>query len=562
MKRTTALVLALAAALPCAAHSRDADLVLRNGQIITMDPAAPRATALAIQGERIVAVGGDGDVEQHVGPATRQLDLQGRTVIPGLIDTHIHAIRGGQTYAFETYWYDAPSLADALGRLTRDAAQRPRDHWVAVVGSWHPRQFRERRAPTRADLDQAVPRHPAYVQYLYDYALLNSRGIEALGLDGPQPPELHGITVERDAQGRATGRLLGGIGPFNALFARLSHTADRPAGLQAFLRAMNARGLTGFIDPSAGGAEAYEPLYALRDRGELTVRAGYRISAMRAGGEAQWFRDIMAFRPPRHDDGKLAFLGLGENLVSAMNDGVRMGPGFNPPAEARQELARIARYAAERRIPLEIHAYTDDAASAILDVFEEVGRDHDLRPLRWSIAHLNTGSRRTLERMARLGLAYTVQMGPYFEGEAIREANPKGAEQDSPPVRTALDLGLPVAGGTDSTRIGVAGVWQAVEYHVQGRAIGATVLREPGALLTREEALALYTRQAAWLAFDEDDRGQLNAGKLADLAVLDQPYLTMPADQIHAINSVFTLLGGKPVHDAGVLPAAPAKAVQ
>ncbi|WP_313389446.1 amidohydrolase family protein, partial [Achromobacter aegrifaciens] len=115
MKRTTALVLALAAALPCAAHSRDADLVLRNGQIITMDPAAPRATALAIQGERIVAVGGDGDVEQHVGPATRQLDLQGRTVIPGLIDTHIHAIRGGQTYAFETYWYDAPSLADALG---------------------------------------------------------------------------------------------------------------------------------------------------------------------------------------------------------------------------------------------------------------------------------------------------------------------------------------------------------------------------------------------------------------------------------------------------------------
>ncbi|WP_333903046.1 amidohydrolase [Achromobacter insolitus] len=555
MKKYAGLALALAAALPIAAHSRDADLVLRNGQIITMDAAAPRASALAIRGERIVAIGGDGDVDAHVGPTTRQLDLQGRTVIPGLIDTHIHAIRGGQTYMFETYWYDAPSLADALGRLASDAAQRPREHWVAVVGSWHPRQFSERRAPTRADLDQAVPAHPAYVQYLYDYALLNSRGIEVLGLNGPQPPELHGITVERDAQGRATGRLLGGIGPFNALFARLSHTADRPAGLQAFLRAMNARGITGFIDPSAGAAEAYEPLFALRDRGGLTVRAGYRISAVRSGGEAQWFRDVMAFRPPRHDDGQIAFLGLGENLVSAMNDGVRMGPGFNPPQEARQELTRIATHAAQRRIPLEIHAYTDDAASAILDVFEEVGREHDLRPLRWSIAHLNTGSRRTLERMARLGLAYTVQMGPYFEGEAIREANPKGAEQDSPPVRAALDLGLPVAGGTDSTRIGVAGVWQAVQYHVNGRAIGATVLREPRVLLTREEALALYTRQAAWLAFDEDDRGQLNTGKLADLAVLDQPYLAMPADQIHAINSVLTLLGGKVVHDAGALPA-------
>lgn len=555
MKKYRTLVLALAALLPFASHGGDADLVLRNGAILTMDPALPRASALAIRGERIVAVGGDGEMDRHVGPGTRQLDLKGRTVIPGLIDTHIHAIRGGQTYAFETYWYDAPSLAEALDRLSRDAARRPRDRWVAVVGSWHPRQFQERRAPTRADLDRAAPAHPAYVQYLYDYALLNTRGIEVLGLDDARPAELPGITVERDAQGRATGRLHGGIGPFNALFARLSRDTDRQASLREFLRAMNARGLTGFIDPSAGGPEAYEPLFALRDRGELTLRAGYRISALRSGGEAEWFRNVMAFRPPRHDDGQIAFLGLGENLVTAMNDGVRMGPGFAPPEAARQELLRVAAYAAERRIPLEIHAYTDDAADAILDAFERVAEQHDLRPLRWSIAHLNTGSRRTLERMARLGLAYTVQMGPYFEGEAIGEANSQALAEVSPPVRAALDLDLRVAGGTDSTRIGVAGVWQAIQYHVQGRAIGGMVQREPGTLLTREEALDLYTRQAAWLAFDEDDRGQLNVGKLADLAVLDQPYLSMPVDRIHTVDSVLTLLGGKPVHDTGALSA-------
>lgn len=555
MKKYRTLVLALAALLPFASHGGDADLVLRNGAILTMDPALPRASALAIRGERIVAVGGDGEMDRHVGPGTRQLDLKGRTVIPGLIDTHIHAIRGGQTYAFETYWYDAPSLAEALDRLSRDAARRPRDRWVAVVGSWHPRQFQERRAPTRADLDRAAPAHPAYVQYLYDYALLNTRGIEVLGLDDARPAELPGITVERDAQGRATGRLHGGIGPFNALFARLSRDVDRQASLREFLRAMNARGLTGFIDPSAGGPEAYEPLFALRDHGELTLRAGYRISALRSGGEAEWFRNVMAFRPPRHDDGQIAFLGLGENLVTAMNDGVRMGPGFAPPEAARQELLRVAAYAAERRIPLEIHAYTDDAADAILDAFERVAEQHDLRPLRWSIAHLNTGSRRTLERMARLGLAYTVQMGPYFEGEAIGQANSQALAQVSPPVRAARDLGLRVAGGTDSTRIGVAGVWQAIQYHVQGRAIGGMVQREPGTLLTREEALDLYTRQAAWLAFDEDDRGQLNVGKLADLAVLDQPYLSMPVDRIHTVDSVLTLLGGKPVHDTGALSA-------
>ena len=325
--------MALAALLPLSALGQQADLVLRNGNIVTMDANAPHASALAIRGERLIAVGDEASIAAHIGSETRVVDLQGRTVVPGLIDTHIHAIRGGQTYTFETYWFDAASLAEALARLQRDASRRPADHWVAVVGSWHPQQFRERRAPTVADLDRAVPNHPAYVQYLYDYALLNTRGIEALRLDDAQPPEYPGINVERNAQGRATGKLFGGIGPFNALFARLSRTADHEGGLKAFLRDMSARGVTGFVDPSAGPPEAYEPLFALHDRGELDMRAAYRIPAMGAGPEAEWFRQVMAFRPSRHDDGQLAFLGLGENLVTGMNDGVRMGPGFDPSAE-------------------------------------------------------------------------------------------------------------------------------------------------------------------------------------------------------------------------------------
>ena len=218
--------LAVAALLPLSAFGQQADLVLRNGNILTMDANAPRASALAIRGERLIAVGDEASIAARIGSDTRVVDLQGRTVVPGLIDTHIHAIRGGQTYTFETYWFDAASLTEALTRLQRDASRRPADQWVAVVGSWHPLQFRERRAPTVADLDQAVPNHPAYVQYLYDYALLNTRGIEALRLDAARPPEYPGINVERNAQGRATGKLFGGIGAFNALFARLSRTAD------------------------------------------------------------------------------------------------------------------------------------------------------------------------------------------------------------------------------------------------------------------------------------------------------------------------------------------------
>ncbi|MEK1867805.1 MAG: amidohydrolase family protein, partial [Ensifer adhaerens] len=152
--------------------------------------------------------------------------------------------------------------------------------------------------------------------------------------------------------------------------------------------------------------------------------------------------------------------------------------------------------------------------------------------------------------------AYTVQMGPYFEGAAIADANGTAVAAVSPPTRLAIDKGLLVAGGTDSTRIGVAGVWQAIEYHLTGRSLGGTVQKASDQLLTREEALRLYTRNAAWIAFAEEDRGTLSAGKLADLAVLDKPYMTMPVDEIDTIRSVLTLLGGKVVYDAGALRSA------
>ncbi|GAA4128801.1 amidohydrolase [Aminobacter aganoensis] len=542
--------LALSAAL-----AQAPDLILRNGEVITMDPANPQAQALAISGERIVAVGSNQDIDALAAKDTQVVDLAGKTVIPGLIDTHVHAIRGGQTFQFETYWYDEGTLEQALAKLSSAAAKRDAGQWVAVVGSWHPDQFSEKRAPTVAELTKAVPDHPAYVQYLYDYALVNAKGIAALRLDEPGAELPPGIVVEKDAEGRATGRLSGGIGPFNVLFARISASGDeqKKASLETFFTKLNEAGVTGFVDPSAGPPASYEPLFALRDAGKLTVRAGYRIPAQRPGNEAEWFAGMMAFRQPHYSDGMVSFLGLGEALVFGMNDGVQMGPGFNPPQAARDELVKVATFAAQKRIPVEIHAYTDDAAKAILDAFETVSKSFPLDDLRWSIAHLNTGSAETLDRMKKLGLAYTVQMGPFFEAPAIKEASGAEVAEASPPTRLALDKGLMVAGGTDSTRIGVFGVWRAIEYQLTGTSLGGTVQRRPDLLLNREEALRLYTSNAAWIAFDEDERGALAAGKLADLAVLDKPYMTVPVEQVHTIRSVLTLLGGKVVYDAKAL---------
>ena len=179
--------------------------------------------------------------------------------------------------------------------------------------------------------------------------------------------------------------------------------------------------------------------------------------------------------PPLFGDDMLKFLGMGEALVFGMNDGVRMGPGFTTTQASRDELAKVAIFAADRGYPLEVHAYTNDGAKAILDVFEEVAKTRPLDKLRWAITHINTGSEDTFERMRKLGLFYTVQMGPYFEGPAIREANGDAVAMASPPTRLALQKGLMVAGGTDSTRIGVVNVWRAIQYHVTGRSVGGAV---------------------------------------------------------------------------------------
>jgi predicted amidohydrolase YtcJ len=526
------------------------DLILVNGVVLTMDDERPRARAVAIADDEITAVGSSRAVARLAGPDTRTVNLRGRTVIPGLVDGHTHAIRGGQTFDQETYWLGVGSLEEALARVTRAASEREPEEWVAVVGSWHPNQFRERRAPTVADLTEASPINPVLVQYLYDYALVNQAGIEALGLNESQTPPVPGLTVERDANGQATGRLLGGIGPFNALVATIlpASLEERKDSLENYFTALNASGVTGFIDDSAGPAASYETLFALADEGRLTLRAGFRVPAQAPGNESAFFESVMAFRAPRERGGPTPFLGLGEVAVFGVNDGVRQAPGFQATPEALAELEEVATLAASRRIPLEIHAYTDDAASQILDVFERVNQVHPISELRWAMAHLNTGSPETIARMKSLSMAYSVQMGPFFEGPDILEANgPEVAQRSA--ARIALDEGLVVAGGTDATRVGDYRVWPALEFHVTGASLGDAVVRPPDQRLTRLEALRAYTLNSAWLAFDDDDRGSLETGKLADLAVLDKPYLRVRRERISEIRSLLTLHGGEAVYD-------------
>ena len=555
MLRKAVIYSAFALAFAQATHAAEPPgRILVNGNILTMDKGGGIAQAVAIDGDRIVAVGSNAEIRKLAGPRTIVSDVGGRTVIPGLIDTHLHAIRGGQTYKFETFWYEATTLQAALAELTSTAARKGPGKWVAVAGSWGPEQFAEGRAPTVAELNAAVPNNPAYVQYLYDYALINDKGVEALGFN-KEGTSIPGIQIERDAQGKSTGKVLGNIGSFSGLFARISaaQADESKDSLATYLGVLSSRGVTGIVDAAGGGSGAaiYDPLFSLWREGRLPLRVRYRISAQTPGNEAAWFANVLAYLPPLLGDDMLKFLGLGEIVVFKVNDGVRVSPGFKAADDGNEELFKVATLAAQRRYPLEIHAYTNDAAKQILDVFERVAQVHDLKPLRWCIAHIHTATTETFERMKKLGLCYSVQVNPYWEVFQIAATNGFAPDTYVSPIKLALKSGLMVIGGTDSTRIGEFNTWRALEYRVTGRPVGKSVKPPVEAGISRLDALRIYTSNAAWVSFEENTRGTIEPGKAADLAVLDQPYMTMPVEQIHTVKSVLTMTAGKVVHATG-----------
>lgn len=543
-------ILAISIALPSFSFAQTADWILYNGNIITMNDEQKQAEAMAIEGNRIIAVGDQGSMKSLINSQTQQINLDGKIVIPGLIDAHLHGIRGGRTYLFETYWYDATSINEGFNKLKETTKTKPNHEWIAVVGSWIPEQFIENRAPTVQELTQAIPNHPVYIQSNYDFALLNQKGIEMLALNSNSPNIPNGIRVEYDEQGKATGKLTGNIGAYNQLFGQISQNVDVMQNLDAFMTSLNSVGVTGFIDPSAGGDQAYQDIFQLQShKSQPNMRIAYRLSST-PNDEVNWFKERLAFTPPSFTYHDVTFLGLGENLVMAMNDGVQQSEGFSSNDDAKDKMYEILKLAAQKGTSVELHAYTDDSADALLQVLETVNNEHDITQLRWSIAHLNTGSEATLDRMKKLGLSYSVQMGPYFETPAILKATNLSTAQKSSPIKKAMDKGIIVAGGTDATRIGIAGVWHAIEYHVTGQSLGNQAQKPNHSRLSVEEALKLYTINAAWIAKDDVNRGSLTQGKLADFVILNQDIFNIPADKLSETKAIMTFVNGQPVYQA------------
>jgi len=539
-------LLGLALAGPGGAQT--ADIILVHGKILTLDDHFSVREALAVSEGRIAALGRSNDIMKLAGRKTRVVDLRGRTVIPGLIDSHIHAIRAALSYSVEVSWIGASSLEEALGRV-RDAARaaKPGD-WLIVAGGWTPEQFREKRRPTRAELAAAAGDHPAYVQLFYGWALMTPAAFKALNIaaDSDLPPR---GALERDAAGNPTGGITGDTATITALFARLPSPPfeQRVEGTRKFFRELNRLALTGVIDPGGFGMAPrdYQALLKLwRDRA-LTLRVAYTVFAQKRGSELEDYRALTQLLPMGFGDDMLRFNGIGENVAWGMynND--------NPGEAEKAQFYEIARWAAARRMSLNIHWHNDRSVGQLLDIFERVNREVPIADLRWAVAHLNDASAPTLERMKALGVGWAMQDALYFEGERFQKEKGAEAAHRAPPLKTALRIGVKIGAGTDAHRVASYNPFVALRWMLDGKTVGGTALRGPEETPTREEALQMYTTGSAWFAHDEDRRGSLEAGKLADLAVLSKDYMKAPIEEIGAIESLLTMLGGRIVYAAG-----------
>jgi predicted amidohydrolase YtcJ len=538
------------------------NLILHNGAIATVDPARPRATAVAISSGRFVAVGEEAEVLALRGPATRVIDLEGHTVIPGLVDSHLHVIRGGLNFNMELRWDGVPSLADAMRMLKEQVQRTPAPQWVRVVGGFCEFQFAERRLPTPDELNAIAPDTPVFILHLYDRAILNRAALKAVGYDRstPEPP---GGIIQRDKFGEPTGLLIANPNAL-ILYKTLSLGPKLPMEYQLnstrhFMRELNRLGVTSVCDAGGGfqnWPDDYSVILELQRRGELTLRIAYNLFTQRPQKEREDFANWAANNQMYQGDEFLRLNGAGEMLVYSaadFEDFLVARPDM--PSNMEADLEGVVGLLARNKWSFRLHATYDETITRALNVFEKVNREAPVTDLRWFFDHCETVSDRNLERIKALGGGIAIQHRMAFQGEYFIDRYGREAAKRTPPMRKMLDMGVPVGAGTDATRVASYNPWTSLSWMVTGKTVGGASLYDQHNLLSREEALRLYTTGSAYHSREEGVKGRIAPGFYADLAVLSEDYFSIPAERIRGIESVMTVMGGKIVHAQGVLSA-------
>jgi hypothetical protein len=535
-----------------------ADTILIKGRIATIDERRSFAQAAAMKGGRFIAVGSGQQIMAYKGEKTKVIDAGGRTVIPGLNDSHIHTIRGGLNYNMELRWDGVPSLADALRMLREQAQRTPPPQWVRVVGGWSEFQFAERRMPTIEEINEVAPETPVFVLHLYDRAFLNRAALSAVGYtkDTPDPPAGE---IQRDGKGNPTGLIVAKPNAY-ILYSTLAKGSklsyeDQMNSSRQFMRELNRLGITSVID-AGGGFQNYPEDYTvvtdLAKQGLITTRIAYNLFTQRPKQEFDDFSRWIKMVKPGQGDGFYRMNGAGEMLVFSaadFEDFLEPRPDLVPTLEA--ELKKVVKLLAENRWPFRLHATYDESITRFLNIFEEVNREVPFGGMRWFFDHAETISEKNLERVRALHGGIAVQHRMAFQGEYFIDRYGAKAAEQSPPIARMLEMGIPVGAGTDATRVASYNPWVSLYWLVSGKTVGGATLYPQANRLERMEALRLYTVGSAWFSNEEKEKGSIEQGKLADLVVLSDDYFSVGEEQIKRIESVLTMVDGKVVYGAG-----------
>ncbi len=549
----------------------DPNLILYNGKVVTVDREFSIVEALAISGDRITAVGTNAEVRSLAASETRLVDLEGKTVLPGLIDTHTHPL-GAALYEFDHAVPEMETIADVLEYFRQRAKVVPEGSWIRLQQVFITR-LREQRYPTRAELDQAAPKHAAYFRTGPD-ASLNSLALQLSGIDKDfRIPQGELGRIEREANGEPTGIIRSGAHLIKFEESQRAPTReDQLRRLRELLAAYNQVGLTSIADRNASpeAVELYEELLA---RDELTARV-FASSAINAQDSLEDIEASIAklARHPRHRYGPMLWLrgikffldgGMltgsaymrepwGVSEVYSITDPDYRGLRFVPPGKTYA----ILRLALRHGLQPTAHSVGDGAVHALIDAYDEINDEFRVRDMRPCITHSNFMSPEAVERMAEIGIVADLQ--PAWlerDGATLLKQFGEARLRYFQPYKSLRDAGVIVGGGSDHMqKLGdmrsinpynpFFGMWIALAR--QPRWTDATL--QPEQRITRQDAIRLYTANNAFITFTEDEKGSLEAGKLADLIVLDRDILECPVDEVKQIRVERTYLGGRLVH--------------
>lgn len=522
-----AMVLSSISACSNESNQPAADTVFINGKILTVDNDFSVVEALAITGTRIVAVGDSESVGALVGDATRVVDLQGKTVIPGLIENHMHFIRAAQRWNLQARIDGVNSRPKALEIIAAKAASMEPGDWLMVQGGWRENQFADEPGGfTLEELDAVAPENPLFLQITYGTVYANSLALEAVGVSPSEGSKHSGPP------------LISAQPPYGLLNEQMPEVpeAQIAQNLLDFIAVLNKSGLTSVYDvgrPPEGDITLVDRMSA---DGPLPIRVWHTLKyeAYDAADADAAVALVKSSTPNSTDDYK-GLLGLGEHVYLPLFD----LPGMTEPYsdDVVAEFMKIATAAAEGGFHIHEHTMLDMTIRTLLGPLEELNKTMPLAPLRWTLAHVLNISDESIQRARDLGLTAGVHSVAMY-----------APPQYQPPIRAIQDSGMVWGLGTDATIVAHYQPFITLGWVVSGKSInGETVIEKT---VTREEALIAHTRSNAYLLFKEADLGTLEVGKLADLVVLDRDYMTIPADDIFNIEPVMTLVGGRVVFDS------------